>query len=152
MGKLTSKYLRVDDVDNLHEALLFADEHGYPLNLTITIKWSLFNDGLSGEPRLANAQERLRHSLKRRGQDLRWVWVREARNGAHHHLLAHDCFNDDGLTFERLLLRMLEPDGKPNADNAIVINVIAYIVDDDAAEALQSWYCVRFYSRTFPRI
>jgi hypothetical protein len=121
MGKLTSKYLRADDVDNLHEALLFADEQGYPLNLTITIKWSLFNGGLSGERRLANAQERLRHSLKRRGHDLHWVWVREARNGAHHHLLAHDCFNDDGLTFERLLLRMLEPDGGPNADNAIVI-------------------------------
>jgi hypothetical protein len=28
MGKLTSKYLRADDVDNMHEALLFADEQG----------------------------------------------------------------------------------------------------------------------------
>jgi hypothetical protein len=42
--------------------------------------------------------------------------VREARNGAHHHLLAHNCFNDDGLNFKRLLLRMLEPDGGPIAD------------------------------------
>jgi hypothetical protein len=119
--KLTSKYLRAADRDNLHEALLFADEQGYPLNLTITIKWSLFNGELCDERRLANAQERLRHSLNRRGHDLRWVWVREARNGAHHHLLAHDCFGDHGLTFERHLLRMLEPDGGPNADNAIVI-------------------------------
>ena len=31
MTKLTSKYLRADDVDNLHEALLFADEQGHPL-------------------------------------------------------------------------------------------------------------------------
>jgi hypothetical protein len=121
MGKLTTQYLRAHDVDNLHEALLFADEQGYPLNLAITIKWSLFSGSLSGEQHLANAQERLRHSFKRRGHDLRWVWVREARNGAHHHLLAHDCFNDDGLTFERLLLRVLEPDGGPDADNAIVI-------------------------------
>jgi hypothetical protein len=121
MTKLTSKYLRADDVDNLHEALLFADEQGYPLNLAITIKWSLFNGCLRGEQRLAGAQERLRHSLHRRGHDLRWIWVREARNGPHHHLLAHDCFDDHGRTFERLLLRMLEPDDGPNADNAIVI-------------------------------
>ena len=121
MTKLTSKYLRADDVDNCREAMLFADEQGYPLNLAITIKWSLFNGGLSVERRLAGAQERFRHSLHRRGHALRWIWVREARNGAHHHLLAHDSFGDDGLTFERLLLRMLEPDGGPNADNAIVI-------------------------------
>jgi hypothetical protein len=121
MTKLTSKYLRADDVNNLHEARLFADERGYPLNVTITIKWSLFNGDLSGEQRLASAQERLRHSLKRRNHDLRWAWVREDRNGAHHHILAHDCFNDDGRTFNRLLLRVLEPDGRPIADNAIVI-------------------------------
>jgi hypothetical protein len=30
MGKLTTKYLRADDADNLLEALRFADEQGHP--------------------------------------------------------------------------------------------------------------------------
>jgi hypothetical protein len=74
VGKLTTRYLRVEDVDNFHEAITFSAEQGWPLNLTITIKWSLFNGGLSDERRLANAQERLRHSLNRRGHNLCWLW------------------------------------------------------------------------------
>jgi hypothetical protein len=121
MGKLTSNYLRAKDVDNLRAAILFAEQQGYPLNLTITIKWQHFDGRYNPEYRLADAQERLRHSLVRRGHGLYWLWVRESRFGAHHHLLAHDCFSDDGITFDRLLRRALKPDGGPNADNAIII-------------------------------
>jgi hypothetical protein len=121
MGKLTTKYLRADDADNLLEALRFADKQGHPLNVAITAHWLLFNGRLSGEQRLANAQERLRHSFNRRGHELYWYWVRERSGDTDHtHLHAHDPFNDDGITFERLLLRAFELDGGPN-DRALLI-------------------------------
>jgi hypothetical protein len=119
MGKLTTQYLRPADAENLHEALQFAAEQGHPLNLAVSIKWPLFNGCLSGEQRLAKAQERLRHALNRRGHDLYWYWVRERD---HTHLHAHDPFGgqDQGATFEQLLLRALEPDGEP-ADRAVLV-------------------------------
>jgi hypothetical protein len=121
MGKLTTKYLRADDANNLLEALRFSDEQGHPLNLAITAHWLLFNGRLSGEQRLANAQERLRHSFNRRGHDLYWYWVRERSGDTDHtHLHAHDPFNDDGITFEHLLLRALAPDGEA-ADYAVLV-------------------------------
>lgn len=124
MGKLTRTYLRAKDVDNLRAAIIYSTQQEYPLNLAITIKWQHFDGRLNDEFRLANAQERLRHSLNRRGHDLCWLWVREAHGGGHHHLLAHDCFSDDGVTFEHLLRRALKPDGAPNADNAIIIKPV----------------------------
>jgi len=124
MGKRTSTYLRGPDADNCRQALLFSAEQGFSLNLAISINWHLFNNPtrLSDQRRLAQAQTRLHHSLKRREHDLRWYWVREVSLGAlaNTHLHAHDPFADNGATFEKLLLRAFEVDGAADRQAVLV--------------------------------
>jgi hypothetical protein len=116
MGQRTSSYQRGKDADNVRAAIDFAEQQGHPLNLCITIHWSFFSGMLSDEKLLARAQERLRHSLKRRGHNLFWYWTRElSETGSPHtHLCAHDCFGDAGVTFKRLLRLAFAPDASPN--------------------------------------
>ena len=70
---------------------------------------------------------RLHHSLKRRGHDLRWYWVREislrGEGVDNTHIHAHDPFADDGKTFERLLMRAFAPDGGP-IDGGLLIKPV----------------------------
>jgi hypothetical protein len=116
MGQRTSYFQRGDDADNALTAIDFADQQDHPLNLAVTIHWSFFSGTLCDEKRLARAQERLRHSLKRRGFNLCWYWTRELSETGypHTHIHAHNPFNDHGATFKRLLHLAFAPDGRPD--------------------------------------
>jgi hypothetical protein len=115
---VTSYQLRGIDADNCRLAINYASQQGHPLNLCITLAWSFFAGTLSDDKRLARAQERLRHSLNRRGNTLYWWWVRELTQSGypHTHVCAHDPFNDQGQTFEALLRLAFKPDGLPSHD------------------------------------
>jgi hypothetical protein len=144
MGQRTSDFQRGEDADNARAAIDFAEQIGAPLNLCITINWSFFDDTLRDEKRLARAQERLRHLLKRRGLALYWYWARElsASSCAHTYIHAHDPFNDGGATVERLLHLAFAPDGPPGQRGVHVQPV------DEARGGPFGWWAYSFKGLT----
>jgi hypothetical protein len=136
MGQRTSYFQRGGDADNARAAVDFADQLGVPLNLCISVNGCFFSDTLRDEKRLARAQERIRHSLNRRGFALYWYWTRELSKSGypHTHIHAHDPFNDDGVTFQRLLRLAFAPDGRPDHCGVHVQPV------DDARGGVVGWW------------
>jgi hypothetical protein len=123
MGRRTSRFIRGCDADYIIGAVVFAASQGHDLNLTITLYPALCSgrSGLSPQRLLARTQERLRHALQRRGFDLYWWWIREAKADVEHvHLGAHDPFGDAGVTFQRLLIAALAPDAQVG-DGALLV-------------------------------
>jgi hypothetical protein len=124
-----SKHLTGAASDNLHAATVFAAERGTPINCAISINWVLFSGfGVSDDVKLARAQERLRHRLERQGHELVWWWVREVSKGGidigapNTQIAAHNPFPTDE-EFKRLLSECFEPEGGPNDDCAIHVQL-----------------------------
>ena len=122
--KKVSKYITKQQAQNLLDALAFADEIGFRLNVSIDINWLLFGGTTDDKTRIARFQERLSKWCSRQGFPLTLIWVREiGRYGdPNAHILMHvPPWLMEGEDFQAVLERALEPEGGPNHDKAIFI-------------------------------
>jgi hypothetical protein len=119
----SSKYVSERQAQNLLDALVFADQMGFPLNMSIDICWSMFLGFTHDSIRIARCQERLSKWCKRRNFPLTMIWVREIgkNGGANVHILMHVPPWLMSTEFKSALERALEPEGGPSHAKAIMI-------------------------------
>jgi hypothetical protein len=122
--KKSSRHITRHQAHRLFDALAFADEIGFRLNVAIDICWLMFLGAIDDRTRVARCQERLSKWCARRGFPLTMLWVREiGRYGnPNTHILMHvpPWFMENG-EFQLALERALEPEGGLTHEKAILI-------------------------------
>lgn len=123
--KRRTTYITRRQATKLIEALEFAEAINLRLNVAIDICWSLFSGFTDDQERIARCQERLSKWCKRQGYQLAMIWVREmGKYGSPHvHILMFvpPWLMEKEDEFRLVLERMLEPEGGPTHEQAILI-------------------------------